>query len=123
RLPPRSSTPAEELLYSDGLDKYPTSWSPDGKFLLYTAESGLKSGFDIWVFPLAAGAKPFPLLQTSVDGLNGQFSPDGRWVAYQSKESGPYEIYVIPFGPEGSVPGGKRQVSTAGGVFVRWRRD
>ena len=116
-------TGAEELLYSDGLDKYPTSWSPDGKFLLYTASGDHKTGQDIWVLPLAAGVKPFPLLQTPFSELHAQFSPDGRWVAYQSNESGRSEIYVIPFSPEGGAPGGKRQVSTAGGVLVRWRQD
>ena len=116
-------TGAEELICSDGLDKFPTSWSPDGKFLLYTAAGDHKTGQDIWVLPLAAGVKPFPLLQTPFNESNAQFSPDGRWVAYQSNESGRSEIYVIPFSPEGGAPGGKRQVSTAGGVLVRWRQD
>jgi Tol biopolymer transport system component len=114
---------AEELLYSDGLDKDPTSWSPDGKFLLYSATGDPKTGIDIWVLPLAAGAKPAPLVQTPFNESNAQFSPDGRWVAYQSDESGRYEIYVIPFGSERGAPGGKRQISTTGGVQVRWRRD
>src|ERR1035438_74338 len=78
---------AEELLYSDGLDKDPTSWSPDGKFLLYSATGDPKTGIDIWVLPLAAGAKPAPLVQTPFNESNAQFSPDGRWVAYQSDES------------------------------------
>ena len=114
---------AEELLYADNLVKDVTSWSPDGKFLLYTANGDPKTGQDIWVLPLAAGAKPFPLLQTPFSELQAQFSPDGKWVSYQSDESGRNEIYVIPFRPEGGAPGGKRQVSTAGGILARWRRD
>jgi Tol biopolymer transport system component len=116
-------TGVEELLYSDGLDKYPTSWSPDGKFLLYWACCDPKNGFHSWVLPLTAGAKPFALLETPINEWNPQFSPDERWVAYQSTESGRGEIYVVPFGPEGGATGGKRQVSTAGGVLSRWRRD
>jgi len=114
---------AETLLYSDGLDKRPSSWSPDGKFLLYSTQGGATGTIDVWTLPLAAGAKPYPLIQTQFNEVNGQFSPDGRWVAYQSDESGRAEIYVIPFHAQGDAPGGKRQVSTAGGTIPRWRRD
>jgi Tol biopolymer transport system component len=114
---------AEELLYSDGLDKDPTSWSPDGKFLLYSATGDPKTGIDIWVLPLAAGAKPYPLLQTPFNESNAQFSPDGRWIAYQSDESGQREIYVVPFGPQENEQGGKHQISSESGVQARWRRD
>jgi Tol biopolymer transport system component len=58
-------------------------------------------------------------LNTPFDEVNGQFSPDRRWVAYYSNESGRYEIYVRPF----PGPGGEWQVSTAGGIHARWRRD
>jgi Tol biopolymer transport system component len=104
---------AEELLYADNLDKYPTSWSANGKFLLYFTSKGL------WVLPLMGAAKPFPFLQTPSREFFGQFSPDGRWVVYVSTESQGNEIYVAPF------PGaaGKRQISTAGGLFARWRQD
>jgi eukaryotic-like serine/threonine-protein kinase len=106
---------AEELLYADNLDKFPTSWSVDGKFLLYfTGPNG-----DLWVLPLTGAAKPFPFLQTPFAESQGQFSPDGRWVAYVSNESQRNEIYVAPF----PGPGGKRQISTAGGNSPRWRPD
>ena len=65
------------------------------------------------------GRKPFPVVQTSFDDIQGQFSPDGRWLAYASNESGRYEIYIRSF-PEA---GGRWQVSTAGGTQPRWRRD
>jgi hypothetical protein len=110
------------LLYADGLEKFPAGLSPDGKFLLYYSSGG-PTGYDLWVLPLAAGSKPFPLLQTPFNELIPQLSPDGKWVAYQSNESGRQEIYVIPFRPEGGPPGGKRQISTAGGTDSRWRRD
>ena len=65
------------------------------------------------------GRKPFAVLQSSFDEIEGQFSPDGRWLAYASNESGRNEIYVLTF-PEAR---GKWQVSVAGGVQPRWRRD
>ena len=74
---------------------------------------------NLWVLPLSGERKPFPFVNTNFDERNGQFSPDGRWVAYQSNESGRFEIYVQPF----PGPGGKWQVSTGGGVDPRWRHD
>jgi hypothetical protein len=111
---------AEELLFADQENKTPTSWSPDGKCLLY--ETGGPS--TIWVLPLApetAGGplKPHPWLQTGFSTQNGRFSPDGKWVSYQSNESGRMEVYVASF----PGAGGKRQVSTAGGTSARWRSD
>jgi Tol biopolymer transport system component len=113
---------AEELLYADDRRKVPTSWSPDGRFLLYLAADP-KTGLDIWVLPDPLGApgaaKPYPFLQTRFIETLAQFSPDGRWVAYHSNESGRNEVYVAPF----PGPGGKQQISTAGGQYVRWRQD
>ena len=81
--------------------------------------AGSENRSDLWVLPLFGDRKPFPFVATSVNKGNGQFSPDGRWVAYQSNESGRYEVYVQPF----PGPGGKWQVSTDGGIAPRWRRD
>ncbi len=64
-------------------------------------------------------AKPYPFLGTEFIEGSGQFSPDGRWVAYQSNESGRSEVYVAPF----PGPGGRWRISTAGGRLPRWRRD
>ena len=63
--------------------------------------------------------KPFPFLQTPANELRGRFSPDGRWIAYVSNESGRNDVYVAPFSGRGS----KWQISAAGGNFPRWRRD
>jgi eukaryotic-like serine/threonine-protein kinase len=120
---------AEELFYADDHDKTPTSWSADGKFLLYYgAGADAKTRADIWGLPLTpersgAALKPFPVAQTSFVEVNGQFSPSGKWIAYQSDESGRFEIYVTPFAPSSTGAGGKRQISTAGGVLPRWRQD
>jgi Tol biopolymer transport system component len=112
-------TGAEELLYADDMPKTPTSWSPDGRFLVYSANSS-NTLSDIWVLPMTqqsgAPAKPYPWLRTQFDELGAVFSRDGKWVAYQSNESGHNEIYVAPF----PGAGGKRQVSIAGGTSPRW---
>ena len=118
-----SGDDAEELLYADKLDKSPKSWSPDGKFLLFTANGGPKTGYDNWVLPLTGERKPFPFAQTTLNERNGQFSPDGRWIAYQSDESQRNEIYVALFNGSAGAPVGKRQISTTGGAYPRWRRD
>jgi Tol biopolymer transport system component len=108
----------EALLLEDNLDKYPESWSPDGRFILYGSNGG-PTGNDLYVLSLTGDRKPVPFLKTQFNEFSGRFSPDGRWVAYRSNESGMYEIYVAPF----PGPGGKRQISTAGGNWPRWRRD
>lgn len=71
------------------------------------------------VAPLTGDRKPFPFLSTPFSEMQGVFSPDGKWVAYQSDESGRFEIYVRPF----PGPGGQWQVSTGGGISPRWRAD
>ncbi len=113
-----SGAGSEETLLQDNLDKYPDSWSPDGKFVLYENLSSSRSS-ELFVLPLSGDRKPFPLLQTQFGETDGQISPDGRWVAYRSNESGRNEIYVAPF----PGPGGKWQISIAGGYFPRWRHD
>jgi hypothetical protein len=77
------------------------------------------TGNDLWVAPLEGDRKPAQFLVTPFSETQGQFSPDGRWIAYRSNESGPNEIYVQPF-PTG---GGKFQISSGGGGQPRWRRD
>jgi Tol biopolymer transport system component/predicted Ser/Thr protein kinase len=118
-------TGAEELLYADdpNLNKFPETWSPDGKFVLYEFNDP-KTRNDIWVLPTTRehpGAAPIahPWLKTAFRERQSQFSPDGRWVVYESDESGRFEVYVASF----SGSGGKRQVSTEGGYAPRWRRD
>ena len=98
---------------------FPMDWSRDGRFLLY-AQVDLKTGRDMWALPMAGSDRnPIPIAKTTADEQNGQFSPDGRWVAYQKNESGEFQIVVQSF-PE---PTGKWQVSTGGGTEPRWRAD
>ena len=117
-LKPASATADEQplLVTSDG--KSPLDWSRDGRFLLYSTQAP-KTASDLWVLPMMGERKPFAILRSSFDEIEGQFSPDGQWLAYASDESGHYEIYVQTF-PEA---GGKWQVSAGGGVQPRWKRD
>ena len=109
---------SEEVIQADSISLFPLSWSRDGRFVLYSRlNSGLTN--DLWVRPLDGDRKPFPFLQTPFNEYPAAFSPDGRWIAYASNESGRSEVYVMPF----PGPGGKWQVSTAGGSYPRWRRD
>ena len=93
-------------------------WSSDGTNILY-ASRGEKESDDLWVLPLEGERKPYPLLQSAFNENQGHFSPDGRYFAYMSNESGREEVYVQSFPPAG----GKWQVSTGGGAQPRWRRD
>lgn len=100
--------------------KFQASWSPDVQNLLYVAGGGAISRSDLWILPLVGVRKPFPFLETAQLETQGQFSPDGRWVAYAAGERpGQLQVYVTPF----PGPGAKTRVSTAGGSWPRWRRD
>jgi Tol biopolymer transport system component/DNA-binding winged helix-turn-helix (wHTH) protein len=98
--------------------KIALDWSPDGSVVLYTTQSAATQS-DLWVIPTAPGRRPFPVVQTRFDDVQGQFSPDGQWLAYTSNEAGGYEVYLRPF-PEA---GGRWQISNDGGTYPRWRRD
>jgi Tol biopolymer transport system component len=113
-----SGTGAEEILFRSDDPKTPTSWSADGRYLLFN-RTLLKTKTDVWVLPLFGDRKPFPLVQSEFIDRNGQFSPDGHWVAYVSDESGRLDTYVVPF----PGPGGKWQISTSGGVSPHWSAD
>jgi serine/threonine protein kinase/Tol biopolymer transport system component len=113
-----SGTGADELLSTSKIFKVPNSWSPDGRYIVYIAFQGAPgSKADLWLLSLA-DRKTSPILQSPFDELQGVFSPDGRWLAYASNESGRFEIYVQPF----PGPGGKWQISTSGGTQPRWAR-
>jgi len=109
----------EDPLLQSGEAKYPTDWSPDGRFLLYTTTGG-----DVWLLPLSGDRKPVPFLRTPFFEGWARFSPDGRWIAYQSNASGRQEVYVQPFREGSGAPStGIWQVSTDGGTDPQWRRD
>ena len=108
----------EEGLLSTAGHKFPDDWSPDGRLLIYeTADP--ETRIDLWVLPMSGETKPRPFLRTRFNEVHAQISPDGRWVAYSSDETGRPEIYVQTFPDKG----GKWQISPAGGDQPAWRRD
>jgi len=107
-----------KLLFKSDELKVPCDWSRDGRYIAFDS-LGKETGWDIWVMPVSGDRKPVPFLKTPFGELLPVFSPDGRFLAYQSNESGRYEVYVQSF----PGPGGKWQISTAGGVEPRWRAD
>jgi eukaryotic-like serine/threonine-protein kinase len=112
------STGSEQLLLQSDTSKFPTDWSADGRFVAYSASVGT-SKMEMWILPRSGERKPYVFLQGDFNVGEGRFSPDGRWLAYTSDESGRAEVYVTPF-PSGAS---KWQVSTAGGSNPRWRHD
>jgi Tol biopolymer transport system component len=107
----------ERLLQSNVRD-YPDGWSPDGRFIVYESRDA-QTGWDLYLLPRFGDRKPVPLLKTPFDERQAQFSPDGKWIAYTSTESGRTEVFVQPY----PLTGKKARVSAAGGYAPRWRRD
>jgi eukaryotic-like serine/threonine-protein kinase len=134
---PSNGTGSEELLLppeKPDTEVVATDWSRDGRFIIYSQGNVVaKTQASIWILPLVGDRKPRPFLQTPPSVYDGQFSPDGRWVAYTSKESGREEVFVVPFNgdqflkpsaePANTGPSGKWQISTGGGSLPRWRGD
>ena len=111
---------SQKLLYRGKGLLAPKSWSPDGRFILYDQVTP-GTPADLLAVDVEHESTPIPIAATPANESQGQFSPDGHWVAYTSNESGMSEIYVVPFPP--SPNGGKWLVSRGGGVQPRWRRD
>ena len=99
---------------------WPTDWSPDGRFIIYQVSVG-GTGIDIWALPLIGERKPVPIASAQHNEIQGYVSPNSRWLAYASDESGRYEIYVQSF-PDAST-GGKITISSGGGTQPRWSRN
>ena len=117
-----SGADVEEGLVVSDQSKIATNWSADGRFLLYFSNDA-KTNADLWVMSMVGDRTPSVVLKTPFREAHGAFSPDGRWVAYHSNESGRNEIYVRPFVPPGAAgaaagaASGQWQISTAGGAM------
>jgi hypothetical protein len=121
-----SGAGGEKSLKKDETADIPSGWSADDRYLLYF-NCPIACGH-IDVLPRSGDGKSFVFLNTSFNEIWGQFSPDGKWVAYQSNESGKYEIFVRPFHPPGSAGeadsnAAQWMVSTAGGIAPTWSAD
>jgi len=129
RTRPNPGAPIEEILTETQQNASPgltesnalsSDWSPDGRFVLYHTPTR-DTGYDIFALPLSGAHVPVPVARTTSNEIQGVASPDGRWVAYASDESGRYEVYVQAFPAPGA--GQKTIISTRGGVQPRWSRD
>jgi Protein kinase domain/WD40-like Beta Propeller Repeat len=108
----------EELLYASPEGKIPTGISPDGGLLLFNR--GMPGmGSDVWALPLKGDRKPFPVVATPFNEGFAVFSPDGRWIAYDSTDTGPLQVYVQPF----PATGARIQLSTTSGLMPSWTSD
>jgi len=108
----------EQRLLAVGEDLHPCGWSRDGRHIAFIRR-GASTSWDIWALPMDGSGDAFPVVKTPFFEGRPRFSPDGRWIAYDSDESGRFEIYVRQF----PGPGGRWQVSNSGGSEPWWSAD
>lgn len=109
---------ADPPLAAGSESKSVTQWTRDGRFLLFQTLSP-RNAHDLWMVPVDRSAPPAPLLQGAANEIQGIVSPDGRWLAYASDESGVWQVYVQAF-PSGAQ---KQLISASGGFAPQWRAD
>jgi Tol biopolymer transport system component len=115
---PADGSGVETLLWKSDDAVFPLSWSPDGRAIACLRIGG-EGDSDVWILPLEGDRRPRPFLETPFIEAQPAFSPDGRWIAYASNESGRFEVYVRPY----LGPSSKIQVSNDGGFEAAWGRD
>jgi Tol biopolymer transport system component len=123
RIYEKSSTGSgpETALPPDNANSIPVHWSPDDKYIVFSRfRSTQQGGFDTWLLPLFGERKPMPYLESPFDRIQSRVSPDGRFVAFTTNESGTFQIVVQTF-PDPN--GGKWPISADGGVEPKWKRD
>jgi Tol biopolymer transport system component len=121
---PADGSKAEQLLLHSNEDKVASNWSHDGRFLAYASARGASPN-QVWALPMQGNPTPFPLSSPGFNVTRLQFSPDGRWMAYESNETGQYEVYVRGFtgSADSAATGGKWMISKDGGLWPLWRAD
>ena len=112
------ATGIEEPLVSDPSPLETNDWSPDGQWIIYTKNTR-QTGRDLWLKPAAVDGNPHAFSNERFEEFGAGFSPDSRWVAFVSTESGPPEVYLAPV----QQPGQRKRISTGGGTTPRWSRD
>jgi serine/threonine protein kinase len=114
----------DRLVLHTGLEKWPDDWSHDGRYILYE-ERSIETRDDLWLLPVDGARTPIALARSPFTETFGQFSPDGRWIAFQSDRSGRDEVYVQPFVTPGTnaTTAPLYQVSRDGGARPVWRED
>ena len=122
---PAAGVGQEDVVLTDAMQQaarhsnaIPTDWSADGSYVVYQATT-VSTGFDLWALPMKGTREPLLLAQTPFNELHGVISPDARWMAYESDESGRYEVYVQAF----PVAKERWTISSGGGSQPRWSRD
>lgn len=113
-----NGSPGSEKLLWGGAPAFPQDWSSDERFLVYLVLDD-KTGRDLWAMDMTSNQRTRAVVNTPSDERNGQLSPDGHWLAYETNESGRFEIVVVSF----PNPTKKWPVSTSGGAQPRWRSD
>lgn len=114
------SAPERIVLQDKDTIEFPDSFSPDGRYLVYLRKVPQnETSYHLWALPLFGDGKPFPIIKSTFEERFSAISPDGKWMAYQSNESGRWEVYIAAF-PGG---GAKWQVSSVGGASAKWRGD
>jgi Tol biopolymer transport system component len=110
----------DEVVSPEDAGGIPVDWTSDNKYMVYSRFMPRGAGNDTWLLPLFGDRKPKPFLQSPFDKVLAQVSPDARWIAYTTNESGTFQIFIQSF-PDPN--GGKWQISADGGVEPKWRRD
>jgi Tol biopolymer transport system component len=122
-----NGTGQEQQVFKSDAVQFPTDWSRDGRFIILESIEA-NSKYDVMALPITGDRKPIPLLQSEFNERDGRLSPDGKWLAYASDETGRYEVYVQPFtvgaaSGMGNPTAGKWQVSKTGAIRPQWSSD
>jgi Tol biopolymer transport system component len=114
----------DRLVLHTDFEKWPDDWSRDGRYVLYEERT---TQDDLWLLPMSGDRTPIPVTRTAFQESHARFSPDGRWISYESNQSGRWEIYIRSFVPPGSnaavASSAVYQVSRDGGQRAQWRQD